>query len=33
LEVHGLQTASGRPPRISDNPALVQAIKVIPLSR
>jgi hypothetical protein len=30
LEVRGLKTASGLPPRVSDNPALVQAIKVIP---
>lgn len=30
LEVSGLKTASGLPPRVSDNPALVQAIKVTP---
>lgn len=28
LEVRGLKTASGLPPRVSDNPALVQAITV-----
>jgi hypothetical protein len=30
LEVSGLKTASGLPPRVSDNPVLVQAIKVTP---